>query len=85
MIKKHLKKIKFLVKIRKKYKIDREFRNDKRFFIKNYLESTENINTKKYDILLIVHGLEKATLNKNPRRFGVEKVKRLINNLKYNH
>ena len=83
MIKQHLKKIKFLVKIRKKYKIDREFRNDKRFFIKNYLESTENINTKKYDILLIVHGLEKATLNKNPRRFGVEKVKRLINNLKY--
>ena len=75
MIKKSLKKIKFLVKIKKKYKICREFRKDKNFFIKNYLESDENINTKKYDILLIVHGLEKAFLNKKPRRFGVEKLK----------
>lgn len=34
MIKKSLKKIKFLVKIKKKYKICREFRKDKNFFIK---------------------------------------------------
>ena len=83
MIKEKLKKIKFLVKLKNEYKIYREFKKDKRFFIENYLESSENINIKQYDILLIVHGIEKAFLNKKPRRFGIEKVKKLINDLNY--
>ncbi|MBR1801892.1 nitroreductase family protein [Candidatus Saccharibacteria bacterium] len=57
----------------------KEFLYDKKFFLSNYFHSEGDTKEKNgYNILLIAHSLEKAMINKNPRRFGIEKVNNLI-------
>lgn len=77
MIKKALKKISILRIARDKARFVREYKYDKKFFWKNYSHSKATRGKIGYNMLLISHSLEKGMANKNPRRFGVAKVKQL--------
>lgn len=83
MLKEKIKKIKILVIIKRRIKSLIEYYRDFIFFNKYYLESKENINSIKYDIILNSHSIEKAFLNENPRRFGIKKVEKIIKDLNY--
>lgn len=80
-IKKIIKNIpgfKLINKLRQKIQFKREFINDYKFFKNNYLSSTIDPKHIDYDMILIVHGLEKGMSNKELRPFGVEKIKKLL-------
>ena len=79
MIKKIIKKIPGIAMLVKYIKLKKEFVSDFNFFRKNYLHSKLTLNKSKYNILLIVHSLEKGMCSKNPRCFGKEKINDLIN------
>lgn len=51
--------------------------DDYKFYIKNFINSKSNENKIKYEILLIVHSIEKGMTNSNPRPFGKTKIKDL--------
>ena len=55
-----------------------EYRYDRKFFENNYSHSKTTQNKTGYNMLLIAHALEKGMSNKNPRRFGVQKVEELM-------
>lgn len=80
-----LKKIKFFRKIAfyiKKLRFYKEYNIDYKYFIRNYVYSHKSRETIGYDILLLVHSLEKGMSNKSLRPFGREKVIRLIGLIK---
>lgn len=61
----------------------RDFNKDKRLFLKNYMYSKGITKDKiAYELLLEIHKLEKGFAVVNPRVFGIEKVKRIIELLK---
>ena len=49
------------------------FISDYNFYKKHFINSKTTINKIKYEILLIVHSLEKGMTNENPRPFGKRK------------
>lgn len=77
-IKKLVKKIPGTITIIEYMKFKKEFIHDFNFFRKNYSYSKKTLNKSKYNILLIVHSLEKGMCNKKPRYFGKEKINELI-------
>ena len=80
-IKKIIKKIPgftFFDKIRAKIRFKNEFINDYSFFKKNYINCSNDPKHIDYDMILIVHSLEKGMANTQLRPFGVEKIKNLI-------
>lgn len=76
-----LKKNKTLKRIVTKYKMKKEFINDYNFFINNYSHSSETSRKLEYNMILVVHSLEKGMTNLNPRKFGYKKVIELIDYL----
>lgn len=84
-MKEKLKKIKFLRKIAfyiKALRFYKEYKLDHNYFINNYIYSHKSRKTIGYDIILLVHSLEKGMSNKELRPFGREKVIRLIGLIK---
>lgn len=82
-IKDKLKKIKILKKIKNKHDVNIRFENDKKQFLENWIESSENDTKRGYKILLLVHSLEKGMTSKKMRQFGYDKIKNiaeLLNN-----
>ena len=77
MIKKIIKRIPFAKKIKEVICFRKEYNADRIFFKHNYSHSAETKAKIGYNILLIVHSLEKAMTNKHPRRFGVAKIEEL--------
>lgn len=77
-MKEKLKKITFLVKIKKNLEMFIEYIHDYHFFRKNYMNNVHDMKSMSYEISLITHSIEKAFLNPKPRRFGIKKVYRLI-------
>lgn len=65
----------------------RDFNKDKKLFLRNYMYSKGITKDKiEYELLLEIHKLEKGFAVVNPRVFGIEKVKRIIELLKqYEH
>ena len=78
-IKKLLAKIPGVYSIYSYIKQGKEFFSDFNFFYKNFSHSKITLNKTKYNIILIVHSLEKGMCNKKPRRFGERKIINLIN------
>lgn len=84
-LKDKLRKIKLLKKIKNAYDIKHSFYNDRVLFSKNWIESEENDTKRGYNIILLVHSLEKGMTSKEPRCFGFEKIKTIVDKLeKYN-
>ena len=54
------------------------FFDDYLFYIKNFINSKTTISKLKFEMLLIVHSLEKGMTNDKPRPFGKRKIKDLI-------
>lgn len=79
------KERKFSMKIRrimkKKYyslKIRVEYYKEAKFFIKNYMLSSNQKENVEYNILMISHSIEKGLCNiNNPRPFGIKKIAEL--------
>ena len=80
-IQKLLKSIKFTNTIGKKYNIYNQFWNDAGDFSNYYIESAKKRNDFRYSIMLVAHSLEKGMCFPNPRPFGAEKVKEMMNYL----
>lgn len=60
-----------------------EFKNDKKFFLKSYMYSSGVTKEKlEYEMVLEIHKLEKGFAVVNPRPFGIDKVKKIINSIK---
>lgn len=68
-------------KIGKKYYIRSQFKDDAKNFKKYYCEEAERSGDYRYSIMLVVHSLEKGMCMPNPRPFGNDKVKKLLNML----
>ena len=86
MIKEMLKKLpgfKYLLSIKSKIQSKFEHNNDKKFFYKNFMYSNPITSEKlDYDMLFEIHKLEKGfAVMKNQRRFGFDKVKRIIRDI----
>ena len=79
---KFLKKIPGVLSIARYFKFRKEFKKDFTFFRKNYSKSSINSTKLGYDMLLTVHSLEKGMSNKNPRYFGIDKVNKLMSQIK---
>ena len=77
-LKEVLKKNKILRKTVKKLKIRKEFNKDYRNFSKYYIEADNMINHTEYELLLLVHSLEKGMSNEKLRPFGEKKVLEII-------
>lgn len=80
-IKKRLKKIpgvSYLMKQKKALEMKREYRHDYHFFRKYYLYARKTPARMEYDMLLIIHSLEKGMSNQQARPFGIQKVDKLI-------
>lgn len=80
-VKEKLKRIPFLRKIVKDFKIKREINCDKKIFVKYYQENFENDVQYEYAIMLLVHSLEKGFCHEKLRPFGEQKVIELVSNL----
>ena len=78
MIKRAIKMIPGVRSILFKKLLNTQYRYDKTFFEENYSHSKKTQRKIGYNMLLIVHSLEKGMSNREPRRFGVEKVKQLM-------
>ncbi len=59
--------------------INKRFSEEKSFFKKNWINSHIGPNNVGYKILLNEHALEKGMTSRIPRRFGVNKIKEIIN------
>lgn len=77
-IKELLKKNDSLRKLIKGIKIRKDFRRDAKDFCSNYMEAKCGVPQLEYNILLIVHSLEKGLSSKELRPFGKKKVLELI-------
>lgn len=77
-IKKLIKKIPGIKYTKNYLEFQHEYNYDRKFYLRNFSKSKETRNKIGYNMLLISHSLEKGMSNKNPRRFGVEKIKGLI-------
>lgn len=81
-IKKTLKQIPGFDRIngyRKKMNCRKEFDNDCNFFLKNYISSKPiTIEKMEYDMILEIHKIEKGIACLEPRPFGIEKVKKIM-------
>lgn len=77
-IKDNLKKIKFINSFIRNCRLKKYFLKDYLLFKNNYMYSHEDAESIGYNILLIVHTIEKAMLNKKPRVFGKEKMNTLM-------
>jgi len=73
-----LKKNKLLKYIIKNQRLKKEYISDYNFFKNNYSHSKETLNKIKYNMILIIHSLEKGMSNNELRPFGIKKVKELI-------
>lgn len=71
-----------LRRIVKAHKIRRSFSFDADRFISYYAESNSDPACRDYEVLLIVHSLEKGMSSTKPRPFGKKKVRELIAYLK---
>lgn len=81
-IKDLIKKIPGVIYIKNKLYF-KDFSIDKKFFIKNYMYSTPGTKEKlEYDFLFEIHKLEKGFAVVNPRPFGIDKIKRIIECIK---
>lgn len=78
MIKKMLKKIPFLRTINNNFKIKNDYISDYKKFKKHWINSKETNDKIGYDIMLEVHSLEKGMTSSEPRRFGKNKVYKII-------
>lgn len=56
-----------------------EFINDYKFYKRNYTYSQKDEKRIGYQMILLIHSLEKGMSSENLRPFGVEKIKKLIN------
>ncbi len=81
-LKEALKKNKLLTYIVRYFKFKKEYNYDLKYFINNFMNSSESKNKIEYNILLVCHSLEKGMFNKNIRPFGINKTKLLIELLK---
>ena len=82
-LKKYLPSIFILIKkINNGFKINNRFKEIKKIYKSNWMDSRCDNKTVGYRIILIEHGLEKGMTNKNPRYFGIEKIHSLIECLK---
>lgn len=78
-VKNVIKKIPGVLYIRDKIKF-LDFNSDKGFFLKNYMYSNAITKEKvEYEMILEIHKLEKGFAVVNPRPFGIDKVKKIIN------
>ena len=77
-IKDVLKKVPFVVELKNNIKIKKAYKSDYNKFKNNWIYSKSNSKKIGYNIILEVHSLEKGMTNTNPRRFGVEKVKNIM-------
>lgn len=73
-----LKQIRILNIIGKKLKIYFEFLNDANSFSRCYIESAQRKGDYRYNIMLLIHSLEKGMCMPNPRPFGFEKANELM-------
>lgn len=78
VIKNIIKKIPGITSIKDTFVFIKEYIYDYKFFKKNYSHSKMTRGKLGYNMLLIVHSLEKGMSNSYPRYFGFEKVKKLI-------
>ena len=78
-IKEKLKNIKFIRNIGKKHNIKKEFKRDAHDFCNYYMYAGESENQLEYEILFLVHSLEKGMSYENLRPFGKKKCHSLIN------
>lgn len=76
-VKQFLKQNNNLRRLVKKVKIYKEYIADANEFEKFYLEKASKNNSFSYEIMLLVHSIEKGMCMQNPRPFGKEKVLRL--------
>ena len=75
-------KLPLITKIYKNYRMKNRVIKDYKLFEKYWIDSSENINTIGYKIILGQHVLEKAMTSKNPRPFGIKRVENIINWIK---
>lgn len=73
-----------LYRFKKNYKYHFDFYRDKKFFQRNYMYSRPITKEKlEYDMLFEIHKLEKGfATTKNQRPFGIDKIKRIIKDIK---
>lgn len=81
-IKELLKKNDTLRKYVKGIKIKKDFKRDARDFCDHYMEARSDVPQLEYNVLLIVHSLEKGLSSKSLRPFGKKKVEELIQVMK---
>lgn len=78
-MKKLLKKyFPFLINMKKEVELKKIYIKDMKHFLKYWIEGNKNDRTLGYSILLEVHSLEKGMSSLNPRPFGIDKVKKII-------
>ena len=80
-IKNALKSNKTIRELGKKVNIYLQFRQDAKDFSEYYVETASNKGDYRYSVMLLVHSLEKGMCMPNPRPFGLDKVKQLIDQL----
>ena len=81
-MKKILRKIKltsWIFTLKDKIYFRKEFINDYHFFKENYIGNKKSLKNIEYDMLLIVHSLEKGMSSQDARVFGKTKINKLIN------
>lgn len=71
----------FLASIYWNYKIHKYSKSFEKNYIKNWMNSKNEINNIGYKIILDEHALEKGMTSKKPRYFGKEKTMNIINKL----
>lgn len=67
-----------LRRVVKKAKIYQAFQNDAKEFSRQYMDSQDGFHQIDYEVLLLVHSLEKGLCNREPRFFGREKCNSLL-------
>ena len=77
-MKEKIKKIPIVGKILLNIKAHSVFRNDRRFFLKNFINGKRDSSSIEYDMLLEIHKLEKGMACKTLRPFGTKKVEKII-------
>lgn len=84
-MKEKIKKIRFLRKIVKNIKISNEYNNDRKQFIKYYMDAGNTKEQLEYKMIFYSHSLEKGMTYDKLRPFGEKKIEILLNSLiKYN-
>jgi nitroreductase len=73
-----LKNIPTLNDIRLTKRMNDEFKYDFTFYEKNNMMASRTTNTLSYNILLICHSIEKGMSIENPKFFGEEKIRRIM-------